>query len=131
MARPRRQIIHVRLEVLDDAALVRRGKVRARVRELHRAHGAVVRLQDRLEVEGQAVPERELAGLRAGQDAPCFGRPLRAVEGLVLWEGGGGRGGGLTVTTFTGHRTLFVEVWMNLVHSEVEEFSGYAFGGKS
>ena len=35
------------------------------------------------------------------------------------------------VTTFTGHRILFVEVWTNLVHNEVEGFSGYAFGGSS
>lgn len=56
VTRPLRQIIHVRLEVLDDAALVRRCKERAGVRELHRADSGVMRLQDSLEVERQAVP---------------------------------------------------------------------------
>ena len=37
----------------------------------------------------------------------------------------------LTVTTFTGNRILFVEVWTNLVHMDVEELFGYAFGGNN
>ena len=34
------------------------------------------------------------------------------------------------MTTFTGHRILFVEVWMNRVQSDVEKFE-YAFGGSN
>ena len=30
----------------------------------------------------------------------------------------------LTTTQFTGHRILFVDVWTNLVHNDVEGFSG-------
>ena len=37
----------------------------------------------------------------------------------------------LTTTTLTGHLILFVDVCTNFVHSEVEELSGYAFGGNS
>lgn len=61
VALPCRQVVHVRLEVLDDSALVGGRKVKPRMRELHRTHSAVVCLQDGLEVECQAVPERELA----------------------------------------------------------------------
>lgn len=35
------------------------------------------------------------------------------------------------MTTLTGQRILLVEVWTNLVHKEVEEFTGYAVGGRS
>lgn len=36
-----------------------------------------------------------------------------------------------TATTFTGHRILLVDVCTNFVHSEVEAFVGYAFGGNN
>lgn len=36
-----------------------------------------------------------------------------------------------TVTTFTGHRILLVDVCTNFVQREVEQLSGYAFGGNS
>ncbi len=32
---------------------------------------------------------------------------------------------------FTGQRILFVEVWMNFVHKDVDELSGYALGGNN
>ena len=51
MSGPGRQVVHVRLKVLDDAALVCGCEERAVVRELHRADGGVMGLQDRLEVE--------------------------------------------------------------------------------
>ena len=56
MARPLRQVVHVGLEVLDDAALVCRCKVCTRVRELHGSDRGVVCLKDSLEVECQPVP---------------------------------------------------------------------------
>ena len=41
----------------------------------------------------------------------------------------GGIGSGvLTTTQSTGHRILFVDVRTNLVHSDVEEFSGQVLG---
>lgn len=61
MACPRGQVVHVRLEVLDYAVLVRGREERAGMRKLHRAHRRVVRLQNCLEVEGQAIPQREFA----------------------------------------------------------------------
>jgi hypothetical protein len=60
MCRPRGQVVHVRLEVLDDAGLVCRRDVGAGVVEGQRADGGVVRLENGLEVEGEAVPCCEL-----------------------------------------------------------------------
>ena len=37
----------------------------------------------------------------------------------------------LTTTQLTGHLILLVDVCMNLVQSDVEGLSGYAFGGRS
>ena len=56
MCRPRSQVVHVRLEVLDDAGLVGRRDVGACVVEGQRADGGVVCLENGLEVEGEAVP---------------------------------------------------------------------------
>ena len=80
MSRPRVQVVHVRLEILDDAALVCRREVGARMRKLEGADGGIVGLQDGLKVERQAVPEGELAARRAGQNTPSLGRPLENKE---------------------------------------------------
>lgn len=76
MPLPRRQIVHIRLEILDDAGLVCRGEVGPGVCELHGADGGVVRLEDGFEVKGEAVPEGEFTGGGAGEDASGFGGPL-------------------------------------------------------
>ena len=60
-ALPGGEIVHVGLEILDDAALVRRGEVGAGMGEGEGADGGIVRLEDGLEVEREAVPEGELA----------------------------------------------------------------------
>ena len=57
----RLQIVHIHQKVLDLPVLVRRYEPRACVRPFHRAHGRVVRLQDRLKVKSQAIPQRKLA----------------------------------------------------------------------
>ena len=44
--------------------------------ELEGADCGVVRLEDGLEVEGQAVPQRKLATRGAGEDASGFWCPL-------------------------------------------------------
>jgi len=44
--------------------------------KLEGTDGGIMGLQDRLKVERQAVPERELAARRAGQNAPSLGGPL-------------------------------------------------------
>ena len=59
MCRPRSQVVHVRLEVLDDTGLVGRRDVGACVVEGQRADGGVVCLENGFEVEGEAVPCRE------------------------------------------------------------------------
>lgn len=40
------------------------------------AYGVVVRLEDGLKIEGEAVPEGEFARGGAGEDAAAFGGPL-------------------------------------------------------
>ena len=87
-------------------------------------------LQDGLKVEGQTVPQRELAARRASQNAPSLGCPLENKDdrsGVYDVNDNSER----TVTTLTGQRILFVEVWMNLVHSDVDALPGYAMGGRS
>lgn len=49
---PRRQIVHIGLEVLDDAALICGCKVRSRVRKCKRANRGVVGLKDGFKIEG-------------------------------------------------------------------------------
>jgi hypothetical protein len=44
--------------------------------KLEGTDGGIMGLQDSLKVECQAVPERELAARRAGQNAPPLGGPL-------------------------------------------------------
>ena len=87
--------------------------------------GRIVGLQDGLKVERQAVPERELAARRAGQNASSLGGPLENKGdrlGVCGYDASGNPK--RTVTTLTGHRILFVEVCMNLVHSDVEALPG-------
>lgn len=130
MSWPCVQVVHVRLKVLDDAALVCRREVGTRVCKLEGTDGGIMGLQDGLKVEGQTVPQRELAARRAGQNAPSLGCPLENKDGrsgVYDVNDNSER----TVTTLTGQRILFVEVWMNLVHSDVDALPGYAMGGRS
>ena len=76
MPLPRSQVVHVWLKVLDDTALICGGKILPRVAELHRADSAVMRLQDCLKVECEAIPQREFATCRASQDATSLWCPL-------------------------------------------------------
>ena len=71
------QVVHVRLEVLDDAALIGRGEVGAGMGEGHCADGAVVCLEDGFKVEGEAVPECKLSAGRACKHPATLGCPLR------------------------------------------------------
>ena len=123
MRRPCGQVVHVRLKVLDDASLIRRRDVGAGVVESERADGGVVRLQNGLKVEGEAVPCCELPACGACQYAATLRRPLivGATSAMVREIYVGRR---RTVTAFTGHLILFVEVWTNFVQSDVEELSG-------
>lgn len=79
MCRPCSQVVHVRLEVLDDAGLVGRRDVGACVVEGQRADGGVVRLENGLEVEGEAVPCCEFPACGACQYPPALRRPLEAI----------------------------------------------------
>ena len=79
MSLPCCQVVHVRLEVLDDATLVCRCQIRTRVREAHGANSIVVGLQDSLEIEGKAIPQREFAACRTREDASTFWCPLECT----------------------------------------------------
>ena len=93
--------------------------------KLEGTDGRIVGLQDGLKVERQAVPERELAARRAGQNAPSLGGPLENKGDRLGVRGYDASGNPeRTVTTLTGHRILFVEVCLNLVHSDVEALPG-------
>ena len=74
-------VVHVGLPVLDVAAVVAGDHPLVVVRPDHGAHRRVVRLQDRLEVEGEPVPERELAARRARDEAAPLGRPGQREDG--------------------------------------------------
>lgn len=93
--------------------------------KLEGTDGGIMGLQDSLKVERQAVPERELAARRAGQNAPSLGGPLENKgdqSGVCGYNVSGNSE--RTVTTLTGQRILFVEVCMNLVHSDVDALPG-------
>jgi len=136
---------------LDLARVLGRDEVAGRVAPADGPDRGVVRLEDRLKVEGQAVPERKLARLGAGQHPPAFGRPLLAVRktaGGVGAEreltrrhqsqsrasgrfkdreaGAGGKGGegDGTLTTLTGERILLIDEWTNFSASDVLELVG-------
>lgn len=61
MPQPRVQIVHIRLEILDDAALICRRKVGTRMGKLKGADGGIMGLQDGFKIERQSIPERELS----------------------------------------------------------------------
>lgn len=50
--------------------------------KLEGTDSGIMSLQDSLKVEGQAVPERELAARRAGQNAPSLGCPLKQQRAI-------------------------------------------------
>lgn len=79
MSRPCIQVVHVRLKVLDDTALICRREVGTRMCKLKGTNGRIMGLQDSLKVERQTVPEREFAARRAGQYAPSLGCPLEKL----------------------------------------------------
>ena len=106
MGRPRGQVVHVGLEVLDDAGLVRRRDVGAGVVEGERPDGGVVRLENCFKVKSEAIPGCEFSARGACQNAATLRCPLGSDISRV-WGWIGKR---RTVTAFTGHLILFVDV---------------------
>ncbi len=80
MCRPGGEIVHVWLEILDDSGLVCGRDVGAGVIEGECTDGGIVCLQDRLKIECQPVPCRELPTRRTGKYAAALGRPLEATS---------------------------------------------------
>ena len=76
-------VVHVGLPVLDVAAVVAGDHPLVVVRPHHRPHRRVVRLQDGLEVEGEAVPEGELAARRARDESATLGGPGEGEDGTA------------------------------------------------
>lgn len=92
----------------------------------HGTNGSIMGLENCFEIECKAIPQRKLSACGACEHAATFRRPLQWLRWAPY-----DLDAKHTVTTLTGHRILFVEVWTNLVHRDVEELSGYAFGGNS
>ena len=81
MCRPCGEVVHVRLEILDDSGLVCRRDIGASMVEGECANGCIVGLQDCLEIERQPVPCCKLATRGSGQYAATLWRPLKAKSG--------------------------------------------------
>jgi hypothetical protein len=75
-ALPGGEIVHVGLEIFDDAVFVCRGEIGAGVGEGECADGGVVCLEDGFEVKCEAVPESEFAACGSGEDSSAFWCPL-------------------------------------------------------
>ena len=73
---PCRQIVHVGLEVLYYAALIGRSQVSPWMSEWNSTYCGIVCLEDRLEVESEPIPKRELSTCWAGEHTSTFGCPL-------------------------------------------------------
>jgi hypothetical protein len=81
MCRPRGEVVHVRLEILDDSGLVCGRDIGASMVEGECADGGIVGLQDCLEIERQPVPCCKLPTRGTGQYAAALWRPLKATSG--------------------------------------------------
>ena len=84
MCRPRSEVVHVRLEILDDSGLVCRSDIGAGVIEGEGTDSGIVRLKNGLKVERQTIPSCKLSARRTGQDAAALRRPLGAMLGAML-----------------------------------------------
>jgi hypothetical protein len=82
MCRPHGEVVHVRLEILDNSRLVGGCDVGTGVVKGERTGGAVVCLEDGFKIERQPVPGREFLTRGTGQYTTTL-RPLGATSG---WE---------------------------------------------
>jgi hypothetical protein len=83
MCRPRGEVVHVRLEILDNSRLVGGRDVGTGVVKGERTDGGVVCLEDGFKIERQPVPGREFPTRGTGQYTTTLRRPLRTTSG---WE---------------------------------------------
>ena len=122
MCRPRGEVVHVRLEILDNSRLVGGRDVGTGVVKGERTDG-VVCLEDGFKIERQPVPGREFPTRGTGQYTTTLRRPLGATS---CWEKTDDTRtkNARTVTVFARHRIFFVDVWMDFVQSDVEALSG-------
>ena len=81
MRRPGCEVVHVRLEILDDSGLVCGRDIGAGMVEGECADGSIVGLQDCLEIERQTVPRCKLPTRGTGQYAATLWSPLKAISG--------------------------------------------------
>ena len=82
MCGPRGEVVHVRLEILDDSGLVCGRDIGASMVEGECADGGIVGLQNCLEIERQTVPCCKLPTRGTGQYAATLRRPLKATSGM-------------------------------------------------
>ena len=81
MCRPRGEVVHVRLKILDDSGLVCGRDIGSSMVKGECADGGIVGLQDCLEIERQPVPCCKLPTCGTGQYAATLWRPLKATSG--------------------------------------------------
>jgi len=97
MCRPRGEVVHVRLEILDNSRLVGGRDAGTGVVKGERTDGGVVCLENGFKIERQPVPGREFPTRGTGQYTTTLRRLLRATSG---WEK---TDNARTVTALTGH----------------------------
>ena len=83
MCRPRGEVVHVRLEILDNSRLVCGRDVGTGVIKGKRTDGGVVCLEDGFKIERQPVPGCEFPTRGTSQYTTTLRRPLGATSG---WE---------------------------------------------
>lgn len=76
-------VVHVGLPVLDVAAVVAGDHPLVVAGPHHGAYRRVVGLQDGLKVEGEPVPEGELAARRARDESAALGGPGEGEDGAA------------------------------------------------
>ena len=81
MCRPRGEVVHVRLEILDNSRLVGGRDVGTGVVQGERTDGGVVCLEDGFKIEREPVPGREFPVRGTGQYTRNLRRPLGATSG--------------------------------------------------
>ena len=122
MCRPRGEVAHIRLEILDNSRLVGGRDVGTGVVKGERTDGGVVCLEDGFKIERQPVPGRDsplVEPVSIRRPSGVHWERHQAGKRLTIHEQNA-----RTVTAFTGHRILFVDVWMNFVQRDVEALSG-------
>mmetsp|Transcript_114368 Transcript_114368/g.198260 ORF Transcript_114368/g.198260 Transcript_114368/m.198260 type:complete len:215 (+) Transcript_114368:1195-1839(+) len=81
------EVVQVLVKELDHPQLVPTDQDRLLWCPLHRLHGRVVCLEDILEVELEAIPDRDLTSLGTTDEPPAVGKPMYHIDGCPVLVG--------------------------------------------